>query len=61
MFLNCHLAVSWLGKLEKLLEASVDEDVADEYRLWLTSMPTNKFPVSILQNGIKITNEPPQG
>ncbi len=58
---NCHLAVSWLGKLEKLLEASVDEDVADEYRLWLTSMPTNKFPVSILQNGIKITNEPPQG
>ena len=58
---NCHLAVSWLGKLEKILEASVDESVADEYRLWLTSMPTKKFPVSILQNGIKITNEPPEG
>ena len=58
---NCHLSVSWLPKLQEILEAALLEDVNPEYRLWLTSMPSDKFPVSILQNGVKITNEPPKG
>jgi dynein heavy chain, axonemal len=31
------------------------------FRLFLTSMPADYFPVPILQNGSKLTLEPPRG
>jgi dynein heavy chain len=31
------------------------------FRLWLTTEPTDKFPVTIVQNSIKATSEPPKG
>ena len=58
---NCHLSVSWLPKLEVILEQTTGQGEHPDYRLWLTTMASPAFPVAILQNGVKITQEPPKG
>ena len=69
---NCHLFPSWMDTLAEMVQSFSQKgslgkggeqagQIHLDFRLWLTSYPSDDFPVSILQNSVKLTNEPPNG
>nr|XP_057916965.1 dynein heavy chain 9, axonemal [Doryrhamphus excisus] len=62
---NIHLVARWLGTLEKLLEKRA-EGSHENFRVFVSAEPSSTreghiIPQGILENSIKITNEPPTG
>lgn len=61
MFLaNCHLMTKWLPSLEKLIQTVEKSKPNELFRLWLSSVPHEDFPIAILQRSVKLTAEPPK-
>ncbi|XP_059176449.1 dynein axonemal heavy chain 6-like [Physella acuta] len=60
---NCHLAASWMLSMENIIKniQEFPSPIHQNFRLFLSSMPAKHFPVSVLQNSVKVTNEPPKG
>ena len=56
---NCHLAKSFMTMLEKKVDEIIE--TGSSFRLFLTALPSNVIPISIIQDSIKIVNEPPRG
>jgi dynein heavy chain len=75
---NCHLSISWMPALEKIIDgycstaaaaaaaAAVNAPNAanlaalaphPSFRLWVSSYPHPRFPISVLQRGVKMTTE----
>ncbi len=48
---NCHLMISWLADLEKLIEEKPHPD----FRMWISSSPSPQFPIGILQRSKPFT------
>ncbi|MEJ1273094.1 hypothetical protein NN561_003953 [Cricetulus griseus] len=62
---NIHLVAKWLGTLEKKLEELSKESHPD-FRVFISAEPAPSpeghiIPQGILENSVKITNEPPTG
>eukprot|EP00879_Flechtneria_rotunda_P029616 GHRR01032042.1.p1 GENE.GHRR01032042.1~~GHRR01032042.1.p1 ORF type:complete len:1612 (+),score=608.41 GHRR01032042.1:122-4837(+) len=62
---NIHLTIDWTsGPLEKRIDKLAEGAHAD-FRLFLSAEPPpaleRGLPISLLQNSIKLTNEPPEG
>ncbi|XP_047526251.1 dynein axonemal heavy chain 8 [Pieris napi] len=60
---NCHLGLEYMIEImEQFAELEKEpEKVHEMFRLWITTEPHDKFPITLLQMAIKYTCEPPSG
>ena len=60
---NAHLLIRWItNTLEATLEGLYGGGkVHEDFRLWITTDPTDSFPLGLLQISLKVVTEPPSG
>lgn len=56
---NCHHTSSWIPRLERICENLNLSGTSLDFRLWLSSCSIPDFPISVLQNSLKIAYDYP--
>lgn len=49
---NTHLGLAYLSEVESFLVK--EENIHEDFRLWITAEPHPHFPIGLLQMGIKV-------
>lgn len=57
---NCHLLLSWMPQLDKIVELMQNDIVHPDFKLFLSSEPDPEFPISLLQTAVKVSTEQPK-
>ena len=58
---NCHLSLSWMPRLEHIIDNLDPAKVHERFRLCLVTMSSPDFPIGILYQGSKLIYEIPKG
>ncbi|CAM9529602.1 unnamed protein product, partial [Ectocarpus fasciculatus] len=57
---NCELGLGLMNEMEDLF-GKLKEGMDPAFRLFITALPNDEFPLGLLQMCTKVTNEPPAG
>lgn len=57
---NCELGLELMVQMEEFIE-KLRENMDANFRLFITALPDENFPLGLLQMSTKVTNEPPAG
>jgi dynein heavy chain len=61
---NCHLGLDFMVTVPDMLKAAHEDPsvkIDPNFRLWITCEANDKFPIGLLQIGVHVTREAPQG
>lgn len=57
---NLHLVEDWLPTFEEKMNKWKGPELNARFRMWITCVPVDSFPATILEKSIKVALQPPR-